>query len=317
MTRMQLIRRAIFLAILSLLMIGRWRVLAVDEWYTVQEGDSIESIAGHFGITEATLIERNNLGADERLSRGQILRIPLLEDPPITHFVGERDSLQSIAARYGITLEALMAENNILSESHLIPGQTLHIPETARDDFTTTHTVQAGETLQKIGDRYGVDWRVLAAFNSIANPNRIYVGQALVVPSAAQIAALPTPTPTATPFVLQTRMAHRIYVAQSGDTLVSIAQRYAVPLDALRELNGIRGEFILYHGDILLIPPGNIADAQVVATPAAGERQHVVRFGETLGTIAELYGRDMWDIAAANGILNPNLVYVGQVLIIR
>lgn len=317
MMRMLSFRRALLLALLSLLMTGRWPALAVDEWYTVQAGDSIQSIADHFGVTETSLIERNNLRADERLSRGQILRIPLIDDQPITHVVGAEDSLQAIAAGYGITVEALMAENNILSESHLIPGQTLHIPETARDEFTTTHTVQAGETLQKIGDRYGVDWRILADFNGIANPNRIYVGQELAVPSAAQITALPTPAPTATPFVPQTRMAPRIYVARTGDTLVSIAQRYAVPLDALREINGIRGEFLLYRGDILLIPPGNIADAGVVATPAAGERQHVVRPGETLGAIAALYGRDMWDIAAANGILNPNLVYVSQVLIIR
>ena len=317
MTPTKHFRRILYVAILSLLVAGGWGVLAVDEWYTVQTGDSIESIADHFGVTGATLIERNNLSAGERLTRGQILRIPLPDDPPVTHVVSAGDSLQSIAARFGITVQALMAENNILSESHLIPGQTLHIPAAASDDFSATHTVQAGESLQKIGERYGIDWRILAAYNSIANPNRIAVGQELVVPSQAQIAALPTPAPTATPFVAQTRSAHRIYVARAGDTLVSIAQRYAVPLDALREVNGIRGEFIVYRGDILLIPPGNIADGQIVATLAPGERQHVVGYGETLGTIAALYGKDMWDIAAANGILNPNLVYVGQVLIIR
>lgn len=317
MTRTQLFGRALLLVILSLLLTGRWTALADDEWYTVQAGDSIESIADHFDVAAAALIERNHLSADERLWLGQILRIPLPEDQLIAHVVEAEDNLQSIAARYGITVEALRAENNILSESHLIPGQTLHIPETASDDFTTTHTVQAGETLQKIGDRYGVDWRVLAAANSIANPNRIAIGQALTVPSAAQIAALPTPTPTATPYPIQRQRAHRIYVVQAGDTLVSIAQRYAVPLDDLRAIYGIRGEFLLYRGDILLIPPGNIADAPIVATLAPGERQHVVRSGETLGTIAALYGRDMWDIAAANGLLNPNLVYVGQVLIIR
>ena len=264
MLRTHKFRRTLFLAVV-LLILGRWPVLAEEERYTVQVGDSIASIATHFGITE----------------------------------------------------QALMAENNILRESHLIPGQTLDIPEVATEDFTETHTVQPGETLQKIGARYGIEWRVLAAVNNIVNPNRIYVGQVLVLPNAAQIAALPTPTATPTPFPAQPQTSHRIYIVQSGETLASIAQRYAVPLDALRAINRIRGETHVYHGDILLIPPGNITSPEAIATPAAGERQHVVRYGETLGTIAALYRRDMWDIAAANGILNTHLIYVGQVLIIR
>lgn len=317
MTRTHRFRRTLFLAGIALLLFGRWQVLADEDWYSVQAGDSIGSIAGLFGITEQALIDRNNMSAGERLVRGQILRIPIPEESPATHLVQAEDSLRSIAALYGITVEALVAENNIFLESHLIPGQTLFVPVAAEDDFIETHTVQAGETLQKIGIKYGIEWQVLAAVNNIVNPNRVYVGQVLVVPSAAEIAALPRPTSTPRPVPVQQQTLQRIYIAQSGDTLERIAQRYAVPLDALRAINQIRGESHVYGGDILLIPPGNIASPQGYPTPAAGERQHVVRYGETLGTIAASYGIDMWDIAAANGILNPHLVYVGQVLIIR
>jgi len=43
---------------------------------------------------------------------------------------------------------------------------------------------------------------------------------------------------------------------------------------------------------------------------------HVVRPGETLFAISRLYGVSPWSIAQTNGIPNPNLIYIGQVLCI-
>lgn len=45
-----------------------------------------------------------------------------------------------------------------------------------------THTVQAGENLFRIALRYGVRWDVLARLNGIINPNRIFIGQVLLIP---------------------------------------------------------------------------------------------------------------------------------------
>jgi LysM repeat protein len=46
---------------------------------------------------------------------------------------------------------------------------------------TQTHVVQPGENLFRIGLRYGQLWTTLAAWNNLANPNVIYVGQVLCV----------------------------------------------------------------------------------------------------------------------------------------
>lgn len=49
---------------------------------------------------------------------------------------------------------------------------------------------------------------------------------------------------------------------------------------------------------------------------AAGPAYHVVRAGQTLSSIASMYGVSTWSLAYANGLWNPNLVYVGQLLVI-
>ena len=50
--------------------------------------------------------------------------------------------------------------------------------------------------------------------------------------------------------------------------------------------------------------------------PAHAEKIHVVQYGETLFSIATLYGLPMEDVTKANYLVNPNLIYLGQELII-
>ncbi len=61
---------------------------------------------------------------------------------------------------------------------------------------TATYTIQPGDTLWRIGLKYGVEWPQIAAKNGLANPGLIYAGQSLCVPEAASV-PVSTTTPTA------------------------------------------------------------------------------------------------------------------------
>jgi len=65
-----------------------------------------------------------------------------------------------------------------------------------------TVTVQPGDTLSRIAAKYGVSLQALAKANDIADPDRIYVGQVLRIPSTTELA--PTPEPTATSVTAET-----------------------------------------------------------------------------------------------------------------
>jgi len=101
----------------------------------------------------------------------------------------------------------------------------------------------------------------------------------------------------------------RFHIVRRGETLASIAQRYGVSVSTLAAANGLRNPNFVYVGQRLLIPGRG-------STPAPSGSKHVVRRGETLASIARHYGVSVQALAIANGLRNPNFVYVGQRLVI-
>lgn len=162
-----------------------------------------------------------------------------------------------------------------------------------------SHVVQPNENLYRIGLQYGVSWVALAQYNGITNPNDIRAGQTIRIPPAGAPLPAPTPTPPG-PTVL--------YVVQAGDNLYRIGQRFGVSWVQIAEANGLDNPNQVYAGQTLKIPtslPG--------PTP---EFTHVVRQGETIFRIAQLYGVSWTAIAEANEIESPYTIYAGQTLII-
>ena len=61
-------------------------------------------------------------------------------------------------------------------------GKTSATPNKSSSSQYSTYVVKAGDTLSGIATRYGTTWKVLAEYNSIKNPNLIYVGDVIKIP---------------------------------------------------------------------------------------------------------------------------------------
>ncbi len=108
----------------------------------------------------------------------------------------------------------------------------------------------------------------------------------------------------------------------SGDNLYRIAELYGVTVSALAQTNDIAYTWRIVPGDSLLIPTTTSNEAEsaveVAAAPAldTATEYHTVTWGESLGTVARLYGMTLDALARLNDITNPDLIYVGQQLIV-
>lgn len=168
---------------------------------------------------------------------------PAFAQGTVIHTVQRGETLYRIALRYGVTVHALASVNRLSNTSRIYAGQRLVIPTGSSGSPSPSsgvHIVQRGENLYRIALRYGVTYRALAAANGIANPNRVYVGQRLVIPGRTT-----SPAPSG-----------QTYTVRRGDTLSAIALRYGVSAWSLAQVNGIRNPSLIYVGQVLRIPAG-------------------------------------------------------------
>jgi membrane-bound lytic murein transglycosylase D len=176
----------------------------------------------------------------------------------LTHRVKSGETLGLIAKRYGTTVSALQAANNIKNVNSVSVGATLTIPKSAVGSArlaaietpskpvaakpppakpVSSHVVASGETLSDIAGRYDVAMADLVAWNAIADADAIRPGQKLVVKREV------APVKVA---------AWSSYTVRRGDTLFTIAQRQGCSVDDLRDWNGLKKNTI-YAGQKLKV----------------------------------------------------------------
>lgn len=110
--------------------------------------------------------------------------------PDRKHRVAAGQTLSGIARRYGVSMDALVAANNLGDRDYLRQGQVLRLPVAGKQPVSLaakrgdsgkngTYTVQSGDTLSGIASRLGVSVDRLSQLNNIEDPRRIRPGQTL------------------------------------------------------------------------------------------------------------------------------------------
>ncbi len=213
--------------------VGAKYVPISGNYYTVQRGDSLWSIAKKFGVTVNELKDANNLSSNT-LSIGQLLKIPTQEQEITsdTYIVKSGDSLYSIAQKYNTTVDELKKLNNLTSNL-LSVGQSLKIPTKSENNYIE-YTVKKGDNLYSIARNYGLTQSELMDYNNLTS-NLLSVGQILKIPVSKDSTSQQT-----------------TYTVQKGDSLYSIAQKYNTTVDSIKRKNNLTSN-LLSIGQKLII----------------------------------------------------------------
>ncbi|MCY3799030.1 MAG: LysM peptidoglycan-binding domain-containing protein [Chloroflexi bacterium] len=257
------------------------------EPYEVQPGDSLFSISRRFNTTVGRLQELNQLGDSSEIIAGQTIAVPAADESSYeVYVVAEADSLLSIAERYGADVSELIALNEIADEGELTEGQTILVPRIDDGKFAA-HVVRSGDTLYDISRLYNTTVAQLRSLNDIEDGDGLTIGRSIIVPRVDE--------------TLLDR-----YVVRSGDSLYSIASQLDVDLPVLQELNQLADVRDIQIGRALLIPKREGTALKI----------HVVRPGDTLEEIAEMYETTVAVIQSLNGIADPSLISLETAIVV-
>lgn len=138
----------------------------------------------------------------------------------------------------------------------------------------------------------------------------LVIGMLLCLYPSSVLAAPPLPTAVPPAALPRPYGYPKYHIVQYGENLTRIAARYGTTVWAIAQANGIWDTNRIYLWQVLLIPI-------YAPAPPLWPTVYVVRLGDTLMAIAWRFGTTVWAIAEANGIWNPNVIFVGQVLYIH
>ncbi len=143
----------------------------------------------------------------------------------------------------------------------ITPGQASPTPTPQPLTSGTMYTVQRGDTLFRIAQRFGTTTNTLAAANGIANPSLIFVGQQLLIPGSGDLP--PVEAPTQIPLPAEGDM----YTVQRGDNLYRISIRNNTTIAILLNLNSqITNPNIIFVGQQIRLP-GSTEQVPAPLTP--------------------------------------------------
>jgi LysM repeat protein len=151
--------KSLYVVLLLLSLLSTTAFLYADTAYVIQRGDTLYAIAARFGTSINAIVIANGLTDPNLIYAGQTLIIPEgaevggpapaapVPAPAVpapapsavsTYIIQPGDTLSLIAARYGVSMSALIQANNLTNPNLIFAGQTLVIPggESPPDDQT-------------------------------------------------------------------------------------------------------------------------------------------------------------------------------------
>ena len=275
--------------------------------YTIRAGDTLFELANRFNTTVQAIMAVNPGIDPSNLRVGQVICIPEVTPPPMRcpmgtfeYTIRAGDTLFGLANRFNTTVQAIMAVNPGIDPNNLRVGQIICIPEVTPPPMrcpmgTFEYTIRAGDTLFGLANRFNTTAQAIMAVNPGIDPNNLRVGQIICIPEV-------TPPPTRCP------SGSFEYTVRAGDTLYELAKRFNTTVEAIMSIN-------------MGLDPCNLKIGQVICIPKAMPPEcdgmyYVVRAGDTLYSIANMFNVSLADLMAANPGVDPNNLRVGQMLCI-
>ena len=287
----------------------RYAASAPADVHVVQAGESLSQIAERYQIDLTELMNLNGIINADAIYQGQRLRLTHVintgaaraaeeasaTEPAARQRPGSRltttlnrtyrfesgDDIAQIAIRFGVDESALRAVNGLIDagSGDVEVGLELILPATSRElqverarpsSDRQEYVVQEGDSLGIIAEQFGFSLAELMDANYISNPDTLYVGQTLVIPTGSD---QPEDASASIERIGRPRSGFFYYTVKPGDTLSELAREFDSTSLAIMEYNDLPDSETVYDGLPLRIPYGPPPlPVDLPPTPLSGTR---------------------------------------------
>jgi len=293
--------------------------------YLVRAGDTLFSIAQRYGTTVEAIAYANGLSSD-MIAAGQTLSIPggaaVNQQPQQPQQAQQQPAYPAPAASQqqpDYSAEQQPQAYGYQQPDNQAGGYRQQQPYAAIGGY---HLVTPGETLYRIALQYGTSVEAIAAANNIGYPYNIQIGQQLAIPMAGGYGTAPNypqqqqqngnypQQQQADPYYPQQQQGYDNYQQQQNGYYPQQQQQQQADPSYYPQQQQQQG----YGNYPQQQQNGYYPQQQQGGNNYGAAGTHTVAPGETLYSIAMSYGTSAAALAAANGLADPNQIYVGQVL---
>ncbi len=207
------------------------------------------------------------------------------------YIVQPGDTLNSIAARFNVSINDLMAANNIADPNVLNAGQQLVIPGLEGiAGVLDTEVINFGDSLQSVLRRTQIPLALLQKLNHIVGPTQLYVGASLIIPKQEN----------------QSDLTARL-AAAPGESLLELAVQSNSSPWVLSALNGLAGTWDALPGDVLYAAGSGSSNQNASGLPSVFVSAQIPTLPLKQGGTAEIIVKPAKDVTLSGTLVDRPL----------
>jgi len=307
--------------------------------YKVKKNDSLLGIADLFNTRVSDLRNWNNIPYTTSIAVGQNLVVYVPADKKdfyasldnqtaveksslkstvaknekewIYHKVKRGENLNSIADKYGVSVDALRDWNN-LSGNKIYSGKKLKIytdhslnyvaeNEDAAFDKTSVfrYKVKRGETLSGLAVKFGVPSTTIKRWNRLSS-ERLTAGQYVKIYTNNHVSSFGDNT-------FKTSANVNYYTVKPGDAIGEVAEKYKVAVSSIRKWNGLRTNKIVAGKRLKIYSDVDINDIGTNDAASSEVENYKIRKGDTIGKIAAKHNVSVAELKKWNKLSDSDI----------